>query len=644
MSGNKGTRWITLILILIVAIVAVVGLIIGFTFVRSLGSEVAQATPTASDVPPPTLTPPIPATIAQDATPTVSPTDVPQPPTSTPERPFFEGPSTYGYSFNGFPLLAYRLGAGSSVHAIIGGIHGGYEWNTVVLVSETLKYLQENPALVPDEVTLYVIPCANPDGYAAGTDREHGRVNGNGVDLNRNWDYHWQMTATHGTRPVFAGTGAFSEPETAALRDFILEQNVEAAIFYHSAMARVFYGVERDRSATYELAVVVSEATGYPIADGVPGQITTGDAVDWMSAQGLAGVEVELTNHEDIEWERNLQGLLAFLDWTPPPLPMPVVVQTSTIGDSVLGRPFEATQVGNGSQVALIIIGSIHGNEANTEALVRDLMEQYVSAPESVPPEFTLYFVPTMNPDGLAAGTRQNANRVDLNRNWPTDDWQTDAARTNGIVPGSGGPAPGSEPEVQAVGQWLLDTVKPAAQEVWLLSYHSAYPPDGGVQPGYTTYGAPGPQADQLAQRVADLSGYTYLPTWPSVYTFTGELIHWCDLNGIWAADIELPNYDLPDTVPSGRSETTLATHHHVLGTLLASLEPDRPWPDEDGYIYYTVQPGDTVLGIAFQFEDEMEAALRLKEEILRLNGIDDENLIVEGIVLRIPVTIGDQP
>ncbi len=205
-----------------------------------------------------------------------------------------------------------------------------------------MRYLQENPTLVPNGVTLYVIPCANPDGYAIGRGLD-GRVNGNGVDLNRNWDYRWQPTATHGTRPVDAGTFPFSEPETAALRDFVLEQGVEATIFYHSAMAQVFYGAEKDRSATYALAMVVSEATGYDIAAGVPGQITTGDAIDWMSAQGLAGVEVELTNHEDIDWERNLQGLLAFLNWTPPPerdpwgiTTRPVLPETSWYGRMVL--------------------------------------------------------------------------------------------------------------------------------------------------------------------------------------------------------------------------------------------------------------------------------------------------------------------
>lgn len=278
----------------------------------SIAKREPPATPTALS---PTGTPIGPAQATPDATTTTVPAAAPDPPTPTP-RPFFEGPFTYGASFGGRPLLAYRFGIGPSVRAIIGGIHGGYEWNTVVLVSETLKYLQENPTLVPDQVTLYVIPCANPDGYNTSRGLD-GRVNGNGVDLNRNWDYAWQSTATHGTRPIDAGISPFSEPETAALRDLILEQDVEAAIFYHSAMARIFYGAKYERSATYELALAVSEATGYAVAAGVPGQVTTGDAVDWMSAQGLAGIEVELTNHEDIEWERNLQGLQAFLDRTP---------------------------------------------------------------------------------------------------------------------------------------------------------------------------------------------------------------------------------------------------------------------------------------------------------------------------------------
>lgn len=244
------------------------------------------------------------------------------PSTPTPLLTFFEGPIEYGTSAGSRHLYAYRLGTGPSARAIIGGIHGGYEWNTVQLVSDTLKYLQENTSVIPSNVTLYVIPCANPDGYAAGTDPVVGRMNDNLVDLNRNWDYNWQITATHGTRPVYAGKEPFSEPETAFLRDFILSKDTQAVVFYHSAMGVIFSGVGITQSATFQLAEMLSDATQYPHnTEGIYGQITTGDAIDWLSIQGIAGAEIELTSHalvSEEEWQRNLQGIQAFLDWTIP--------------------------------------------------------------------------------------------------------------------------------------------------------------------------------------------------------------------------------------------------------------------------------------------------------------------------------------
>jgi LysM repeat protein len=319
-------RWTISLFIRIAIGVAVIGVIVGFSAMRSISAPALTPTLEMTATLPPTETPTVFATATQEATPTSAPTIAPPTLTPTP-RPFSSGPFTYGVSFGGRPLRAYRLGTGPSARAIIGGIHGGYEWNTVDLVSKTLEHLQADPALVPDDVTLYVIPCANPDGYAAGTDRVHGRMNGNGVDLNRNWDYQWQMTATHGTRPVSAGTAPFSEPETANLRDFILNRDIELVIFYHSAMHKIFSGAERDNCFTDELAEMMARETGYPHdTGGVPGQITTGDSIDYLSTQGIAGIEIELSNHQDIEWERNWAGIRAFLTWqipnqqmTPPP-------------------------------------------------------------------------------------------------------------------------------------------------------------------------------------------------------------------------------------------------------------------------------------------------------------------------------------
>jgi hypothetical protein len=71
-----------------------------------------------------------------------------------------------------------------------------------------------------------------------------------------------------------------------------------------------------------ELAQLLAEATGYRYApEGVPGQITTGDAIDWLTVNGITAVEVELTNHFDLDWEQNLRGLRAFLEWNLPRRP-----------------------------------------------------------------------------------------------------------------------------------------------------------------------------------------------------------------------------------------------------------------------------------------------------------------------------------
>ena len=347
-EGNHRTN--NVILALLLALVAILafgmGLAVGRLWNGGLASP-APITPAAqirtsnpAEESTPSLTPAAPLSPTSDSLTTAPPTSgdvLLSTPTKTPQ-PFIEGPFVYGYSVNENDLRAYRLGTGPSARALIGGIHGGYEWNTTVLVSDTLAYLQENLDLIPPNVTLYIIPCANPDGAAAGTDAVHGRMNGNGVDLNRNWDYHWQMTATHGTRPVSAGAYAFSEPETASLRDFIFERNIETAIFYHSAMSKIFSGADRERSATFELAEMMSEATGYPHSlEGVPGQITTGDAIDYLSTKGVAAIEIELTTHEDIEWDRNWQGVLAFLNWTIPIEEGGFIRYTVQLGDTLLG-------------------------------------------------------------------------------------------------------------------------------------------------------------------------------------------------------------------------------------------------------------------------------------------------------------------
>ena len=112
-------------------------------------------------------------------------------------------------------------------------------------------------------------------------------------------------------------------------------------------------------------------------------------------------------------------------------------------GHSVQHRPIRLVHIaGPGPRV--LVVGCIHGNEPAGIAVVRAL--------EHVHPQVDLWLVPVLNPDGLAAGTRQNAHGVDLNRNFPSL-WQHFGR------PGStyySGPRPFSEPESRAARALVL--------------------------------------------------------------------------------------------------------------------------------------------------------------------------------------------
>jgi protein MpaA len=223
-----------------------------------------------------------------------------------------------GHSVEGRPIEVYRFGSGPVERMIVAGMHGGYEWNTIALAEQLIIHLAAHPDFVPPDVTLLVLRSLNPDGEARAR-TVSGRVNANGVDLNRNWPALWQAdwprAGCWSYAPTTAGSGPASEPETAALMDFLSAHRVDALINYHSAAQGIFPGGQPPDPASLALAEAVAAVSDYPYPPLDLGCQFTGQLIDWASAHGIAALDVELTNHRDTDFEQNLAILSVLLNW-----------------------------------------------------------------------------------------------------------------------------------------------------------------------------------------------------------------------------------------------------------------------------------------------------------------------------------------
>jgi len=134
-----------------------------------------------------------------------------------------------------------------------GTIHAR-EWIGIELSLSFAKYILEHIDYDPQlnailkRTTLYMVPCANPDGFEYSRNhfsfwRKNRRRNSDGsfgVDLNRNFEIGFLQNKDT-TSNVYSGPAPFSEPETRALRDFVLDyKNITIALDYHS-QGNVFF-------------------------------------------------------------------------------------------------------------------------------------------------------------------------------------------------------------------------------------------------------------------------------------------------------------------------------------------------------------------------------------------------------------------
>lgn len=195
----------------------------------------------------------------------------------------------------------------------------------------------------------------------------------------------------------------------------------------------------------------------------------------------------------------------------------------ATEGRSVQGRPLYARDVvAPEAKLRVLVVGAIHGDELSSASVALHWIQHAVRTPSNA----HWRFIPALNPDGLLArpARRINANGVDLNRNFPTPNWQRDAKvywekRTRKDPRRWPGPNPLSEPESRYLHEEMA-----RFQPHLIVSIHAPY--------GVLDFDGPGVPPPQLGRLYLDQVGI-----------FPGSLGHYGGVHqGMPVVTVELPN------------------------------------------------------------------------------------------------------
>jgi hypothetical protein len=235
-------------------------------------------------------------------TPEVKPTAIVE--DQTPE--LFTETRTIGTSGSGRDIAVVRYGDGEKVIVLIGGIHAGRAPASVATAAQAIAYYPANPSDLPASVSLYIIENMNPDGQ--------GSFNGNGVNLNRNFDCRWS-----GAQPSY-GAAPRSEPEAAAIGEFLLAVKPTAVIILDndSSIPRMAIAglCEGPSAVSADLARTFALAAGYTANESgtASGTSFTGDLSDWLDSQGIPAIYISLPTAQQADWTAVKNGLQAVME------------------------------------------------------------------------------------------------------------------------------------------------------------------------------------------------------------------------------------------------------------------------------------------------------------------------------------------
>ena len=154
------------------------------------------------------------------------------------EQKFTSNCKIVGYSYLGAPIERYEITPRSynKTMLLTFAMHG-YEdgWDKdgkaiAQIAQDVIKQFSESPQELK-ETRLIVIPCVNPDGISDGwSSGDFGRCNAQGIDINRDFDYHWQFSNETRYR---TGIAPFTTPEARVLRAVVMKEQPDIIIDFH---------------------------------------------------------------------------------------------------------------------------------------------------------------------------------------------------------------------------------------------------------------------------------------------------------------------------------------------------------------------------------------------------------------------------
>ena len=185
--------------------------------------------------------------------------------------------SIVGRSVEGRAIRAVDIGAADAKRKllVVGSIHGDEPAGTLV----ARRLLEHAP---PVNADLWVVPDLNPDGAAADT-----RQNAHGVDLNRNFPWHWRRFGRRGDR-YYSGPRPLSEPESRFAYSLIRRLRPQITIWFHQP-----YGAVDESGGNVRIERTFARLTGLPLRR-LPRY--PGSAAEWQdhALRGTTAFVVEL--------------------------------------------------------------------------------------------------------------------------------------------------------------------------------------------------------------------------------------------------------------------------------------------------------------------------------------------------------------